>query len=37
MSEAFDDPVEFDESNYGSKRKGIRSRGAAGKLAVLAF
>ena len=34
MSEAFDGPVEIDESYFGGKRKGIRGRGAAGKVAV---
>ena len=34
MSEAFEGPVEIDESYFGGKRKGIRGRGAAGKVAV---
>ena len=34
MSKAFDGPVEIDESYFGGKRKSIRWRGAAGKVAV---
>ena len=34
MSEAFEGAVENDESYFGGKRKGIRGRGAAGKIAV---
>ena len=34
MSEAFDGPVEIDESYFGGKRKGIRGRGTAGKVAI---
>ena len=34
MDEAFDGPVEIDESYFGGHRKGKRGRGAAGKVAV---
>ncbi len=34
MVEAFDGPVEIDESYFGGRRKGMRGRGAAGKVAV---
>ncbi|SRR5579871_1414590 len=34
MAEAFDGPVEIDESYFGGRRKGKRGRGAAGKVAV---
>ena len=34
MSEEFDGPVEIDESYFGGKRKGIRGRAAAGKVAI---
>jgi transposase len=34
MAEAFDGPVEIDESYFGGHRKGKRGRGAAGKVAV---
>ncbi|MBU6294471.1 MAG: IS1595 family transposase, partial [Planctomycetes bacterium] len=34
MSEAFEGSVGNDESYFGGKRKGIRGRGAAGKIAV---
>jgi transposase len=34
MAEAFDGPVEIDESYFGGHRKGQRGRGAAGKVAV---
>ena len=34
MSKALDGPVEIDESYFGGKRKSIRWRGAAGKVAV---
>ena len=34
MSEAFEGAVGNDESYFGGKRKGIRGRGAAGKIAV---
>ena len=34
MSEALDGRVEIDESYFGGKRKGIRGRGATGKVAV---
>lgn len=34
MTEAFDGPVEIDESYFGGHRKGKRGRGAAGKVAV---
>ena len=34
MAQAFDGPVEIDESYFGGHRKGKRGRGAAGKVAV---
>src|SRR5436305_644074 len=34
MAEAFDGPVEIDESYFGGRRKGKRGRGAAGKVPV---
>src|SRR5215212_9025172 len=34
MADAFDGPVEIDESYFGGRRKGKRGRGAAGKVAV---
>jgi transposase len=34
MAEAFDGPVEIDESYFGGRRKGKRGRGATGKVAV---
>lgn len=34
MAEAFDGPVDIDESYFGGRRKGKRGRGAAGKVAV---
>ena len=34
MAEAFDGPVEIDESYFGGHRKGQRGRGAGGKVAV---
>jgi transposase len=34
MADAFDGPVEIDESYFGGHRKGKRGRGAAGKVAV---
>ena len=34
MTDAFDGPVEIDESYFGGRRKGKRGRGAAGKVAV---
>ena len=34
MTDAFDGPVEIDESYFGGHRKGKRGRGAAGKVAV---
>ncbi len=34
MAEAFDGPVEIDESYFGGHRRGKRGRGAAGKVAV---
>jgi transposase len=34
MADAFDGPVEIDESYFGGRRKGKRGRGAAGKTAV---
>ena len=34
MAEAFDGPVEIDESYFGGRRKGKRGHGAAGKVAV---
>jgi transposase len=34
MAEAFDGPVEIDESYFGGHRQGKRGRGAAGKVAV---
>ncbi len=35
--EIFDGAVELDESYFGGARKGKRGRGAAGKVAVLAY
>ncbi|QEL18553.1 IS1595 family transposase [Limnoglobus roseus] len=34
MAQAFDGPVEIDESYFGGRREGKRGRGAAGKVAV---
>ena len=34
MADAFDGPVEIDESYFGGRRKGRRGRGAGGKVAV---
>jgi transposase len=34
MADAFDGPVEIDESYFGGRRKGKRGRGAGGKVAV---
>src|SRR5436190_15240829 len=34
MAEAFDGPMEIDESYFGGRRKGKRGRGAAGKVPV---
>ena len=34
MTDAFDGPVEIDESYFGGRRKGKRGRGAAGEVAV---